>query len=124
MSPMMLDTGQHFGSGSGILLAGGCEPCTAHGGAQLALQASGLPHMGSLPTLMALASCTVLTPHPLGHTWNMASLGFFYLLKGHQHGPVSVAWLSFLLMLPRGFKPWCSSLSSLTAGDREAVEYL
>jgi hypothetical protein len=105
ISPKMLDPGQHFGSGSGIVLAGGCEPCTAHGGTHLALQAPGLSHTGSFPLLIVLASCTVLTPQPLGHTWNMAPLGFSHLLKVHQHSPVTMALLSFLLLLPRGLKP-------------------
>ena len=100
--PQDTGQGQHFGPGSGILLAGGCELGTAHGGAQLALQAPGLPHTDSFPSLMALASCP---PHPVRHTWSMALLGFSHLLKVHQHSPVTVAWLSFLLLLPRGFKP-------------------
>lgn len=84
----MLDTGQHFGSGSGILLAGGWEPCTAHGGAQLALQAPGLPHMGSFPSLMALASCTVLSPHPVGQSHlEYGPTGIFPFTKGASAQP-------------------------------------
>lgn len=101
ISPKTLDPGQHFGSGSGIVLAGGCEPCTAHGGAQLALQAPGL----FISTACGISFLYSADPPSTRSHLEYGPTGILPFTKEHQHSPVAVAQLSFPLLLPRGLKP-------------------